>query len=213
MNANNSAGPRRTSILAASLGAVAGVAIIAAVAFGGSPKPAPNPTTTPVVTPVPTAEPSVKPPAVTPVPAPVATPVPTPAPTDGGNDAMPLTVNLENATDDDVRVDIVDGTGILAGAESGTPGDGASVESYTLKVENVDAKTLRLTWVDYPIDNALALYIDPDGDGYRFVLVQPEPTGDTDAMAFDRELVLTFAEPISASQVEALLQDGLDTPG
>jgi hypothetical protein len=214
MNATNSAGPRRTSILAASLGAVAGVAIIAAVAFGGSAKPAPNPTTAPVLTPAPTAEPSVKPtPAVTPVPTPAATPVPTPAPTDGGNDAMPLTVNLENATDDEVRVDIVDGTGILVGAESGTPGDSASVEPYTLKVENVDAKTLKLTWVDYPIDNALALYIDTNDDGYRFVLVQPEPTGETDAIAFDRVLTLTFAESISASQVEAFLQDGLDTPG
>jgi hypothetical protein len=32
-------------------------------------------------------------------------------------------------------------------------------------------------------------------------------------MAFDRELVLTFAQPISASQVETFLQGGLDTPG
>jgi hypothetical protein len=177
-------------ILASSLGAIVAVAILAAVALGGAPKP--------------TSAPS---------PAPVATPAPTPAPTDGGSDAMPLTVNLDNATHDDVRVDIVDGTGILVGAESGTPGDGASVEPYTLKVENVDAKTLKLTWVDYPIDNALALSIDTNGDGYRFVLVQPEPTGETDAIAFDRELILTFSEPISASQVEAFLQDGIDTPG
>jgi hypothetical protein len=32
-----------------------------------------------------------------------------------------------------------------------------SVDAYTLKVENLDASTLKLTWVDFPIDNALAL--------------------------------------------------------
>ena len=103
--------------------------------------------------------------------------------------------------------------GLLVGAASGTPGDGASVEAYTVNVENLDPTTLRLSWVDFPIDNALALYIDRSEDGYRFVLVQPDPTGTTDAMGFDRELVLTFAQPISASQVETFLQGGLDTPG
>ncbi len=73
--------------------------------------------------------------------------------------------------------------------------------------------TLKLTWMDYPIDNALALYIDESDGGYRFLLVQPAPTGTTDAIAFDRELVLSFSEPISASQAEAFLQEGLDTPG
>ena len=104
-------------------------------------------------------------------------------------------------------------TGLLVEAASGTPGDGASVEAYTVNVENLDPTTLRLSWVDFPIDNALALYIDRSEDGYRFVLVQPDPTGPTDAMGFDRELVLTFAQPISASQVETFLQGGLDTPG
>ena len=126
---------------------------------------------------------------------------------------MPIRVDLTTATGADVYVDIVDRTGLLVDAASGTPGDGASVEAYTVKVENLGPTTLRLSWVDFPIDNALALYIDRSEDGYRFVLVQPEPTGPTDAMGFDRELVLTFAQPISASQVETFLQGGLDTPG
>ena len=88
-----------------------------------------------------------------------------------------------------------------------------SVEPYTLKVENVDATTLKLTWVDFPIDNALALYIDKSDPGIRLVLVQPEPADPGDSIGFDRELVLSFSEPISAHQVEAFLQDGLDTPG
>ena len=37
--------------------------------------------------------------------------------------------------------------------------------------------------------------------------------GATDAMAFDRVLDLTFDAPVSAADVEAFLQDGLDTAG
>ena len=126
---------------------------------------------------------------------------------------MPIKVDLANATGADVHVDIVDSTGLLVDARSGTPGDGMSVDSYTLQVENLDATTLKVTWVDFPIDNALALYIDESEGGVRLVLVQPEPTGPTDAMGFDRELILSFSEPVSADDVETFLQDGLDTPG
>jgi hypothetical protein len=169
------------------------------------PPPSTAPTAAPVAptpSPVPTAEPSNAP-----------SPTPTAEQSDGGNDAMPIRVDLTTATGADVYVDIVDRTGLLVGAASGTPGDGASVEAYTVNVENVDPTMLRLSWVDFPIDNALALYVDRSADGYRFVLVQPDPTGTTDAMGFDRELVLTFAQPISAGQVETFLQGGLDTPG
>ena len=171
---------------------------------GGAPLPATPAPSTPVATPAPSKAPS-----------PSATPVATPDPdaSDGGSDAMPIKVDLDNATGADVYVDIADRSGLLIGAESGRPGDGMSVEPYTLNVENVDATTLRLTWVDFPIDNALALYIDETEGGARLVLVQPEPTGPTDAVGFDRELVLSFSEPVSADQVEAFLQDGLDTPG
>jgi hypothetical protein len=157
----------------------------------------------PTSSPVPTDEPT-----------PAATPVPTTAePSEEGADAMPIRVDLANANGADVYVDIVDHTGLLVDAASGTPGDGASIEAYTVKVENLGPTTLRLSWMDYPIDNALALYIDRVEDGFRFVLVQPEPTGTTDAMGVDRELVLTFSQPISAAQVETFLQGGLDTPG
>jgi hypothetical protein len=67
--------------------------------------------------------------------------------------------------------------------------------------------------IDYPIDNALALHIDESEGNVRLLLVQPEPTGPTDTIGLDRELVLSFSQPISADAVEALLQDGLDTPG
>ena len=198
--------PNRSTQITLLVSIAAGVALASAVAFtalGGGDR-----NDQPVVPPI--TNPSPTPPA-SPVPAPDETPAPTPVPEDGGSDAMPIKVDLENATGADVHVDIADTTGLLMDARSGTPGDGMSVE--TLVAENIDAKTLKLTWVDFSIDNALALYIDEHEGAIRFLLVQPEPTGPTDAMGFDRELILTFSEPISADQVETLLVDGLDTPG
>ena len=42
-------------------------------------------------------------------------------------------------------------------------------------------------------------------------LIQPECPGD--AVASDRILLLTFSEPTAAPDVQAVIQDGLDTPG
>ena len=175
--------------------------VVAFTAFGGGGTD--GPVVPPVVSPSPSA-PS------TPVPAPDKTPAPTPDP-DDGSDAMPIKVDLRNATGADVYVDIVDSTGLLVDARSGTPGDGMSVEG--LVAENIDATTLKLTWTDFPIDNALALYVDEHDGGMRLLLVQPGPTGTTDAMGFDRELILSFSEPVSAEGVETVLVEGLDTPG
>ena len=145
--------------------------------------------------------------------APVVTPAPvgTPEPTDGGGDAIPITVDLETADGHDVSVDIDDRYGLIESAESGHPAEGMSVEPYTLAIENLDERTLKLTWVDFGIDNAVALRFFQDGE--VFVLVQPEPNGDVDAIGFDRELILTFEEPISADDIEGFLQGGFDTPG
>jgi hypothetical protein len=140
-------------------------------------------------------------------PAPVATHVPT----DGGDDAMPITVDIETADGHDVHVDIVDRYGLLESAKSGHPAEGMSVEPYTLEIENLDERTLKLTWVDFGINNALALHFFQEGK--VLVMVQPEPDGDVDAMGHDRALILTFDEPIHADDIEGFLQGGLDTPG
>jgi hypothetical protein len=211
---------RPSALVVFGVGAVA-VALVAVVALGGIggrgnesgvvvPPPASSPQV-PAATP--SSEPSQAPatakPVATPKPPvkPVATPNPEPA--DGGTDAMPIRVDLRNATAADIHVDIVDRTGLIVDAESGRPADGVSTDR--LVVENLDPRTLKLTWSDYPIDNALALFVDRTDDGYRFLLIQPAPTGTTDSIAFDRELILTFSEPISAGDVETFLQEGLDT--
>jgi hypothetical protein len=67
-----------------------------------------------------------------------------------------------------------------------------------------------------PVDtSSVAAWMDLDrtDSGYRFVLIQPEPSGDTDAIAFDRELILRCADDILANDVEAILQGGFDTGG
>jgi len=151
-------------------------------------------------------------PASAPPSAPVVSPAPvvTPAPTDDGSEVQTI-VNLETADGHDVSVDLSEIVDLLDGAESGHPAEGMSVEPYTLQIENLDERTLKLTWVDFGIDNELALYRFQDGK--VLVMVQPEPTTDVDAIGFDRELILTFKEPIPAGDIEGFLQGGLDTPG
>jgi len=140
-------------------------------------------------------------PTAAPTSAPTTVPVVTSSPI--GTAHVPLTV----ATPDAVTVDVTDDSASLIGATSGTPGDGASVEAYTLAVTNVSPTTLRLTWVGGPCDAANQLSID--AARHRLLLVQKECPGD--AIATDRVLDLEFATPVHASEFEAFLQDGLDT--
>jgi hypothetical protein len=140
----------------------------------------------------------------------VPEPTVAPEPTDDGSD-VPTVIDLQTADGHDVTVDLSEIVHLLDGAESGNPAEGMSVEPYTLKLENLDERTLKLTWVDFGIDNELALYRFQDGK--VLVMVQPEPTTDVDAIGFDRELILTFKEPVSADEIEGFLQGGLDTPG
>jgi hypothetical protein len=168
---------------------------------GGEDPASPAPST-PVVTPAP---------VVTPEPTDSPEPIESPEPTDGGAQEVPTVVDLETADGHDVSVDLGEIVHLLDGAESGHPGEGMSVEPYTLQIENLDERTLKLTWVDFGIDNELTLYRFQDGK--VLVMVQPEPSGDVDAMGFDRELILTFTEPVSAGDIEGFVQGGLDTPG
>ncbi len=140
-------------------------------------------------------------------PSPSAPPAPT------GEPAPNLRVNLTSTSGQVVTIDIIDGSRSVTGARSGTPPEGVSVDPESVNVENIDARTLRLTWSDFPIDNELKLLVDPIGVGYRLVVVQPAPTGPADAMGEDRILELAFDRDISAAEVEASIQEGLDVPG
>jgi hypothetical protein len=176
------------------------IAILLAACSTGTGAPAASPSDPP-------AMPSPAP--VTPAPA---SPAPaTPAPTEVP--AADLRVDLQSTSGQDVYVDIVDRSGTIERAVTGRPAEGVSVGSGTLQVENLDARTVRLMWSDFPIDNQLRLFVDPIGVGYRFLMIQPAPTGPADAMGEDRILDLTFDREVSAAEVETFIQEGLDVPG
>jgi hypothetical protein len=134
---------------------------------------------------------------------------PTAKPTSTGTagPSSPIHVALNQATAKVVTIDVTDGSGTMLVATSGTPGDGASVEPYKLVVANDNPTTLRLTWVGGPCDSANSLSIDPTRR--QFLLVQPECSGDS--IVSDRILVITFSQPIVAADIQASIQDGLDT--
>ena len=200
--------------------ALAGAVVVVAAALPGraSAQPeasAPVPSHAPSAPPQPSAAPT-RTPDPTPVPTPVATPVPakpSATPDDGGTDAIPLYVDLDTFDGHAVSMDVVDHSGWVVAAETGHPGDGASVESNRLEVTNVDARTLRLRWTDFPVANRDALFVDEVGGRLRLVVVQPEHDGSSDAIAFDRELVVRFDRAVDAATVEAIIQGGLDTAG
>jgi hypothetical protein len=146
-------------------------------------------------------------PSASPTSQPSATSATEPSPAAPG--AEVLHVPLANSTGNELFVDVTDASGLVQDAESGTPGDGASVEPYTVLVTNDDATTLRLTWTGGPCDAVDSLSIDDTGR--NLLLVEPECPGD--AVAFDRILVLHLSSPVDAEEVRAVLQDGLDTAG
>ena len=184
-------GVRVTSVLAA----LAIAAVLAACSAGSG-----------------TAAPTAMPVPNTPAPG-TSAPEPTPDPSDDpATDPLPIRVKLESTSGQDVHVDIVDRSGTIKRAVSGRPAEGVSVGAGTVEVENVDTRTLRFSWSDFAMDNGLALYVDPAGVGYRFLLIQPAPTGPVDAMGEDRILELTFDHDISSAEVEAFLKEGLATP-
>lgn len=119
----------------------------------------------------------------------------------------PGRVTLTTASNSTITIDVVDGSGTVVAAASGEPGDGATVEPYTVAVANHDATTLSLHWVGGPCDLQDTLMVDPTGR--RLLIVEPECTGDS--IVFDRILLVTFSAPVSAGDIEARLQDGMDT--
>jgi hypothetical protein len=174
------------------LALVAVLAVVVGGALGRGNEPtSPQPTDRPSA--APTAGPTAKP-TIAPVPS------PSDAPADGGK------IDLKNLTDHDVSVVIKDDTGSLVEAESGNPGDGMSVRWSTAEVENLDDSTLRLIWVGLPVDDVVDLSISSTDGAYRLHLVQAAPYPYTDAVGYDRILVLRFDGPVSAEDVQVTFE-------
>ena len=141
-------------------------------------------------------------------PANPATPVPTPAPTEQPSAAPTGSpsgqgIDLDTADDHDVIVVIADPDGVLTGAGSGRAGDGMSVRWGDVQIENVDEDTLRVTWVGLAVDTDIRLAVERSGDTVVLDFTQPAPPANSDAMGFDRVLVLDFATPVRGEDVTA----------
>jgi hypothetical protein len=185
MNAPRSTRRGQGPVAALALVAVVGITAAAASALrsGGATAAAPSDR--------PSAAPTSSPtPSVVPTKAPSATPP-----------SAPGSVILWNASGHDVSILVHDQTGDLVGAVSGKPGDGMSVGWHKAVVENVDAQTIRVTWVGLPGDDVADLGISGGPGTYTLTVVQPGPYPYTDAMGEDRILIVTFDAPVSAADV------------
>ena len=172
--------------------AIAAVLIVVTVGLGSGPRPStPTPTATPTASP--TASPS---------PTPVGTPVATPSvPADHGPILGDVTVDLEQASHHHVKATVRDDSGHLVDVRSGTPGDGMSVTWGEIAVENVDARTLKVTWVGTGDEETVFVGISAAGDGYLVDIVQRGLGPNSDTLGYDREIVLTFDRSVSAADV------------
>jgi hypothetical protein len=149
--------------------------------------------------PVPSGSPST-PPSASPSASPSPIVSPTPRPSRDPN-APPIKVRLTAGDGSTYDLDIVDYSLLIKAAAGGVPGDGASVEWGTVKVEQLDARTLRLTWTN--LSGSGRGWMTLDEAGRRIVIAQPEYSGDS--VAFDRVLVLAFVEDVEADDFEIVL--------
>jgi hypothetical protein len=171
------------------------VVVFAADAAYGH-RPAPTAPATPPIT-TPTSVPTV---------APTTPREPSVAPSEPLT-AGDLAVPLKNLTGDDVSIVIDDATGTLDVASSGTPGDGMSVRWFDVKVENIDADTLRVVWVGLPRDEVVRLVIAEVGGTLHLSFVQDAPPANSDALGFDRVLELSFGEPVRSEDVVTSVEE------
>jgi hypothetical protein len=152
--------------------------------------------------PSPSASPSAPAPTVP------ASEAPSDAPSSPDPGAVPSTpagaIRLDVADPHDILVSVVDPEGSLTGASSGRAGDGMSVRWGDVEVLNVDEDTLRVTWVGLPVDAAVTVRLDADGEGYVLEITQPAPPANSDATGFDRVLVLDFGSAVKAENVKAV---------
>jgi hypothetical protein len=169
--------------------AAAAVAVTAANVLSRNPSPvspgsSPSPSAGPILTPGPTSAPSPTPPGEHP-------PI-----------AGDIVIKLSNATGHAVTASVRDTSGRLAAATSGMPGGGMSVRWGEIVVRNVDARTLSVTWVGLPTDDE-KVHVAVSREGARYVvdIVQKGPPQNSDAVGYDRVLLLTFDQPVSAADV------------
>jgi len=146
-------------------------------------------------------QPSVVVPDTSPTSSPSASPTPFASPT--GPASAGILVELVVAAGQPQTVDVIDESGKVLEATSGSPGDGQGFPSDAVEVKNIDATTVQLGWAGFPCrtDHDLLIGTDP----LVMTLVRPPCEGVTDSIGVDRILILRFSEPIVAADVSITL--------
>ena len=122
-------------------------------------------------------------------------------------------VRLDIATPHEVVLEVWDYAAAITSVRSGRAGDGMSVRWNEMQIENLGPSTLRLTWIGFPVDDDLILATNEHDGVLWLTLAQPVPPPNSDGLGFDRVVILQFASPIDAADVQYVIQEGVDTPG
>lgn len=97
-----------------------------------------------------------------------------------------ITVDLENQTGHFLTATVRDNTDTLVDARSGRPGSGMSVFWHDIAVRNLDARTIRVTWVGLALDDKVHVDIAFERGKYLIDIVQTGPVPNSDASGSDR---------------------------
>jgi hypothetical protein len=82
-----------------------------------------------------------------------------------------------------------------------------SVRWHDAEVVQVDERTIRVTWVGLPVDDAVDVVVERAGGAVSIQIGQSAPPANSDATGHDRVLVLTFAAPVVADSLELEVLD------
>jgi hypothetical protein len=145
-----------------------------------------------------------KPSVVLPNPSPSASLGLSPTPSPTAIASAGILVDLTVAAGQPQTVDVIDESGTLLEASSGSPTDGQGFPSDSVEVTNIDATTLQLGWAGFPCrtDHELRIGSDPR----VMTLIRPPCEGVTDSIGVDRILILRLSEPIFAAEVAITIQ-------
>jgi len=145
--------------------------------------------------------PPIESPSVSPSPVPAT---PSPAPTASPSPVVRRVDLLAFDGRTLSTIEIVDQSGTLVGARTGTPADGGSQSKPDkANVENnpADPTEVILTWTGLFDSDDRRLTIAPDG---RTMTIEVAP-GQGDLLPVDRQLILTFSEGVPAAEVDATI--------
>ncbi len=186
--------PRIMTLATGSLVAAFAIVALAAAVLGAPPAPSAPAPSAPI--------------GGVPTPAPTATPQPTATPTASPSqpvDHPPIlgdvTIDLEVADGHRVKATVRDTTKSIIAIRSGQPGGGMSVRWHDILVRQLDVHTVSVVWVGLPIDDQVHIDVAFENSVYLIEIVQVGPEPGTDATGVDREIILSFDQPVVAADI------------